>query len=371
MDRRNFLISSSAVALGIGTAAAAAASAAKAADDAQALASPAIMPTRRALRMVSLWPDAVTGPGDHVRRFARRVEAATDGRWAIEIADETVAGADAFKAVMTGDADLYVGHEHAHRELHPAFSYFAGLPCGTGMHVDQFNVWLVAAGGQELWDDLAAEFNTKSLVIGHSGNTWGLFARQPIRTRADVHRRRIAVDGLAAEVLKAVDAEPVEGLLDPLSALLSEPSLDGVEVYGPAFHTISRETRLRLDRGTQTALFPGLNDTGYAITLGVRRGLWDGFAQSERVVLSAVAAEALAEGRAEITTLSRAFDHMTQPAEISGNDWSRPHWQAIATELARIAETIVADLAGHDEPTRRINASYMAFKGLGKSAPSA
>lgn len=369
MHRRDFLKGSSAAALAVGTATAAAAQAAKAADDAKALAAPALMPQRRTLRMVSLWPDAVTGPGDHVRRLAKRIEAASDGRLLIEITDQPATGADAFKAVMTGDADLYVGHEHAHRELHPAFSYFAGLPCRTGMDIDRFNAWLMAAGGQDLWDDLATEFNMKSLVIGHSGSAHGLLTRQPINARADFKGRRIAVDGLAADVLDAVDAKPIENMTNPVDALITDAALDGIECNGlPS--TLSRERSVHFHRAAQHRMLPGLNDAGYALTLGLRRSFWDGLANSERITLSAIACEALATSRADAIAEARNAALLDQLAFGSVHHLHPLQWRIVSTELTRIAETIVADLSGHDDHARRINASYMAFKGPRSAAPS-
>ena len=371
MDRRDFLKSSSTAALAVGSTAFAAASNANAADDAAALASPIIVPARRTLRMVSLWSDAVTGPGDHVRRLAKRIEAATDGRLMIEIADEAVAGADAFKAVMTGEAGLYVGHEHAHRGLHPAFSYFAGLPCGTGMDIDHLNAWLVAAGGQELWDALAAEFNMKGLVIGHSGPPQGLFARQPIRTRDDFKGKVISVDGLAADVLTAIDARPVEHIADPVATVVADTSLDGIELSYPTFR-LSREQNLQFRRAAPYSLPPlvGLNNTGYAITLGLRRSLWEGLSEGERITISAVASESLSASRADVHAENVAL-RQTAPNGVMRKRQSRAPWpRTLNRQLSHIAETIVADLAGHDELTRQINASYMAFKGLVQRFPS-
>lgn len=361
MDRRDFLKSSSAAAVALGTATASAANAAKAADDASALAAPAVMPQRRSLRMVNPWPDTVTGPGDHVRQLAKRIEAATDRRWVIEINDVPAADAKAFKAVMTGDADLYGGREIDHRELHPALSYFAGLPCKTGMDIDQLNAWLIAAGGQELWDNLAGQFNMKGLVIGHTGPTHGLFTRQPVHTRADLHGKRIAIDGLAADVLKAIDVAPIEGILDPAAAIVANQTLDGVEISGPTLG-LGRDLSIGFHQAAPHRVLPGLNDSGFAITLGLRRSLWEGLATSERIMLSALASEAFAASRADTIAQTRALDLLTDTAAHTNAPSSSDRWEHVSAELARIASSIVADLSGHDALTGQINASYMAFK---------
>ena len=361
MDRRNFIKGTTAAALAAAPVGAAA-NAAQATDDASTLAAPTILPQRHTLRMVSLWSDAVFGPADHIHRFAKRIEAATDGRWVIEIDTTPVTGTDAFSSVMRGDADIYAGHEHAQRQLNPAFSYFAGLPCGTGMDIDHLNAWLMSAGGQELWDELAAEFDMKGLVIGHSEAAHGLFTRQPIRTRADFHGKRIAVTGLAAEVLEAIDATPVDGTNVSLTAMSKDASLDGIEPHGPAI-AITGKQFANLKSIMPHRLLPGLSDTGHAITFGMRRSLWDSLPTSERIMLSALASEAFAASRAETLAQVRALDQITDAA-IDTTTPSRPaHWDLVTGELSRIATTIVAQMSGHDSHSARINASYMAFKG--------
>lgn len=370
MDRRNFLKRSGAATLGLGTAAALAANGAKAADDAAALSAPSIVPRRRALRLVSLWSDSVSGPADHIHRLARRIGAATDGRWVVEIDEMKATGVDAFKTVMTGDADLYAGHEHAHRTLHPAFSYFAGLPCRTGIDIDYLNAWLAAAGGQELWDALAGEFNMKGLVIGHSGTPHGLFTRSPVGTRTDLHGKRIAVTGLAAEVLEAVDARPVDGIIPSIAAMSDDDALDGVELHGPTFATGHGQPGI-LHSSFPHRLSPGLSDTGHAITLGLRRSLWDGLALSERIMLSALASEAFAASRADALAHVRAFDKTHDTARNERTDLRAPRRDPVADELSHIAATIVADLSGHDTHSARINASYMVFKGHPHAPPTA
>ncbi len=365
MDRRNFLKGSSAIALA-GSATVAAAQAAKAADGkdaAAALSAPGILPQRRTLRMVSLWPDSVSGPADHIHRLIRRIEAATDRHWMIDISDMPANGAEAFNAVMTGKADLYAGHEHAHRTLHPAFSYLAGLPCRTGMDIGHLDAWLTAAGGQDLWDELAGEFNMKGLLIGHSGMAHGLFTRTPVRTRADLIGKRIATTGLAAEVLQAVDARPLDGTASTLAELIGDISIDGIELHGPPFDMPYGPSSARLNSAFTQQFLPGLDDAGYAITLGLRRSLWDGLATSERIMLSALASEALAASRADALAQARAFDQLNDTANRTGADKHPPHWIALADELSRIAASIVADLSGHDTHAARINASYMAFNG--------
>lgn len=303
-----------------------------------------------------------------------------DCRLTIDVAGTAVAGAGAFKAVMTGEADLYAGHEHAQRGLHPAFSYFAGLPCKTGMGIDSMNAWLVAAGGQELWDELAGDFNIKGLVIGHSGRGYGLYTRQPIAELCDLRGKTIAAAGLAADVLAAAGASPASGCHEHWADLYSTAELDGVDAIGSHFDRPPVREDHSGTFGKPHWRSPPLNTSGYAITLGLRRSLWDGLANSERLILSALASEALTASRADKRAQRRSprrepgYGQDRKPHSFaSANDprLEPAPMELVATQLARIAATVVAEISGRDAMTRRINASYMPFLARNATTPVA
>lgn len=353
MDRRDFLKTSSAAALTASLVAAAVE--AQAADDTSRLAAPQLGARRREVRLVTRFADGVTGAGDLVRRLAARISAATDGHWRIDVAD---ADGRCLEAVMAGGGDLYVATENDHLDLHPAFAFFAGLPCGAGLDAARFEAWISAGGGQELWDELASAFNIKSLVVGHSGPSSGIFSNRPVRACADFRGFRLAIDGLAREVVKACDGEPVAFSGTDAAGAIAAGEIDGVELIGATLDMTQAPLR-RFGALAPYRLLPGLNSEGSAITLGMRASFWDGLSNSERIVLQAIAGEAAAASRADavaLTVARRSFDPTGEhwPDEQSGSE--------LQAALARIGDAIVADSSGYDRLSRRINASYMAFR---------
>lgn len=353
MDRRDFLKTSSAAALTGGLAVAAAE--ARAADDTNRLAAPYLGRRRREVCLVTRFADAAHGPGDHVRRLAARIAAASDGQWRIEVAETR---RSCLEDVMTGGGDLYIATENDHLGYHPAFAYFAGLPCGAGLDAARFEAWLSAGGGQELWDRLGSEFNIKSLVVGHTGPSIGIVSNRPVRECVDFKGLKLAIEGLARDVVRACDGEPAALAGNDVASAIEAGGIDGAELLGAALAT-TRQPLPRLKALAPYRLLPGLNRDGAAITLGMRASFWDGLSNSERILLQAIAGEATAASRAEALAASVAlgsFDPIGTfwPDANSGGD--------LQAALGRIADAIVAETSGQDLWSRRINASYMAFR---------
>lgn len=330
MRRRDFLKSTGAAASAAATAGLAAAPA-----DAAALSKPAIATGRRVLRLAtSAGDDAGRGAGRGLAPFIRRVASATDDRLQIEL----VPAKAATGAELTFDV---AGHFEM---LHPAFTFFAGMPTGRDLDATAFAAWLGVGGGQGLWDDLAADHGMKILAAGHSGASRGLWLRvaRPTNALAGLH---VAAPDCARAILAAVGARTA----DP--AAVGAP--DAVEWLGGAT-PFGYEPAHPNDAILQPGLFAG----GRARWLAISRPAWDRFSASDRAVLEACACEAwmtaLAEAAAEaemrrVVAAARGFE-------------SQPLAPATRTALAAAVADTVADWANTDALARRIAASYEAHR---------
>ena len=256
------------------------------------LPAPAIGSDVRHLVIVSAWPESVAGYSEQGRRLAERIQVASAGRFVFSFAHRDNRGG---QVSATGDADLVLGSEHRNLGRHPAFAYFAGLPCRTGLRAADFDRWLAAGGGQMMWDGLAAEHGLKPLLIGHSGGRPGWWSAQPISRIADLQGKRVAVEGLARNVAAAIGAEPVEVLIGSMAPAVIEGDVAAAEWGG-----LLASCAIGLDKARCWTGF-GINTNGTALSLGIRRDLWDAFSASDRAIFEGAAAEAfrfsLAEAR--------------------------------------------------------------------------
>jgi TRAP-type mannitol/chloroaromatic compound transport system substrate-binding protein len=338
MDRRQFLKST--------TGAAAATAAASAA----ALAAPAVVSSVRELTMATAWPDGVAGLADQAFRLARRIETATDGRYRITILPGAADG-------PRGSYDLVHASAHRHLSHHPAFAYFAGLPIASGLSPAALPLWL-ASGGQELWDDLSADLGERSLLVGHTGGASWLWSAAPIAGADDLVGRRIAAVGLGRDIVGALGGLAVDVAPADLAHALRSRAADAVEWCG-----LMCGSALGLDRVEAHVLGSALNPHGMAVSLGVSRKVWDAMPDADRTLLEAIAASEHRESLAEAQAIDAMVHAAIAPAATPPD---------LASTIAKLADAIVADVAGRDATSMRVDASYMAFaKSLGRGVGAA
>jgi TRAP-type mannitol/chloroaromatic compound transport system substrate-binding protein len=337
MDRRDFLKVGGAVAVTAGGAGAATAQSA-----------PVILPGATELRLAS--PGLPDVPGFGPDRLARRLELATGGRYRI------LADANA------GAADLVFGDAARQRDRHPAFAVFAGLPLGQGFDVAAHQTWLAVGGGQMLWDDLAAQFGFKPLVAGHTGPSSGLWAARRLEAVADLSGARLHVDGLAADVVRALGASPVHVAIVDLRAGLAEGRIDAAELLGPLALAAPDLQPL-----AERLYSPGLNAGGRVLSLDVRKEVWDHLGAADQAIFEACAAEAYQLALVE----ARAHEMMAaQVARTSKWPVRSALGHKLSAALERTAGEVLADMAGRDQDARRIHDSYLAFRAMLGDAPA-
>jgi TRAP-type mannitol/chloroaromatic compound transport system substrate-binding protein len=355
MDRREFLKSTSAAA----AAAAAATTAGQSATAAQeSVASPAPVAGVRELWVAFPWPDGVAGPADQARRLTQRIATMSAGRFRFVL----LPGVDnGLAAVRAGDADLYYASEHDHLGAHRALAYFAGLPGERGIRARQLSAWIEVGGGQPLWDDLAAAFGVKAMLAGHTGEHPCFIASRRISDVADLAGARVAVTGLARDVVRGLGLEPVA--IPPARVA---DALAGGELLAAECGGAITSHALGLLRAANHAVGISVNRHGSAVALGMRRSLWDKLPASDQELIAAAAAAeyelALAEEEAH-----RRFLY-PQP----GADRTWPLRRELLRTVGRVSDAVVAHVAASDACAQRIGASHAAFcRAFSHAVPSA
>lgn len=336
MDRRDFLKTTGAAAVTAG----AAVSTAQAAPGAPA--APAILSGTRLLTLASEQAPEPVGFGPE--RLARRIETAADGRIRFDIGHGTA------------DADLTYGGAIRHADRHPAFAFFAGLPFGQGLDAPSQQAWLAVGGGEMLWDEMAAEFAFKPLLAGHTGPSAGVWAGVRLETPADLARATLHVEGLAADALHALGATPVQLTASELQPALAAGRVQAAEWLGPLAAAGSGLQPL-----AQRLYEPGFHRGGVAMSLDVRRSVWDAISGADRAIFEACAAQeyhlSLAEARAHAMLAGQIAAPAKWPVRLA---WADVVSDALDRALAEVVEGIAAKDAG----AQRIHDSYQAFRHL-------
>lgn len=364
MQRREFLKTTGAAAIAapatVLAASDTAATHAQAAEPARAaLDTPSIHAGLRTLRLHSPLLDARGSAGDQARRLAHRLATAADGRWHLErAAPDTAADrprASSLVAVASGHADLSLDLASEVPVRRPDDAYFAGLPGGIGMDAAALDGWLRAGGGQELWDELMGEIGAKPLLAGCTGAAPTLWSRTPIETTADLGGRAVALSAAGAMVADALgmvvrttETEPVDALATGAIDIAETPDA-------------SVATRHRFAGAAPYGYASPFAHHGQTIALHVRRALWDTMTAGDRALLEGIAAEALAVAHADHAA-DRVMAAMVWAASPGLLPSLRPLAADVGPAVRTLAATVVAEAAANAAITRRIDASYMAFR---------
>jgi TRAP-type mannitol/chloroaromatic compound transport system substrate-binding protein len=357
MDRRAFLRTTGGAAVAASAGTAAAAHTAPELSQDTSVAAPGLVSGITELRLAGPWSAGFAGHADQAQRLVRRIEAMSGGRYRVSLA----AGlADGLAAVRADEADLYFGTEHDHLAHHRALAYFAGLPGNRGVPPHDFVAWVLVGGGQELWDDLAAGFGVKALLAGHTGAQSVFVATRNVASMSELAGAKAAVAGLARDVVHGIGLKPVAIADAGLARAMARGEILVAERGGAlATHALG------LGQVAPYAVGTTINRHGFALSLGVRRALWDRLPASDKAMFETAAAAATQLALAEDAGHAR----MLQRASAS-EVW--PLGPDLARTIARVSDAVVAHAAASDATAQRINASYECFRrlALGERTPA-
>ena len=315
---------------------------------------PAIVSQKRSLKMVTTWPKNFPGLGTGAERLARRIEALSDGNLTIKVyaGGELVGPLEAFDAVSQGKADMYHGGEYYWQGKSPAFNFFCTVP--MGMTAPEITSWIRFGGGQPLWDELSARFNVKAFLAGNSGTQMGGWFNKEMNSIEDFQGLRIRMPGLGGEVMKRVGATPVTKAGGEIFQALSQGNIDATEWVGPwndlafGFYSI-----------VKNYYYPGIHEPGTALALGLNLDLWNDMSATEKAWIEAASATENDVMLAEFNANNaRALDTLINEHDVNLLKFN----DDILRILGTVSNEVVAEVANHDELSKRIFDSYTSAR---------
>lgn len=247
---------------------------------ASTLPAPAIAQGRRRLKLVTTWPKNLPGLGTAAENVAKRIKLASEGDLDIKVyaAGELVGAFDAFDAVSGGAADMYHGAEYYWQGKSQAFNFFAAVP--FGLTASEMNSWVYWGGGQELWDELSAQFNIKAFMCGNSGVQMGGWFNRKVTDVEDFSGLKIRMPGLGGEVMRRMGASVVALPGGEIYTSLQQGVIDATEWVGPwndlvfGFYKIAKYY-----------YWPGFHEPGTALSLGINLDVWNSLTKSQQTII--------------------------------------------------------------------------------------
>ena len=314
---------------------------------------PALAQGARSLRMVTDWPENTPGLHSSAARFVRTVHDTTNGRIRIEIfpAGALVRPFESQDAVSAGVADMYHTFEVYFAGRSPAFHFFSAV--AFGMTAAELFAWVHEGGGQALWDELTARFNTKSLLCSSTGSQMGgWFTREMDPDGFKALRYRMGVPG--AEILRRLGATVVLLPGGEIMPALRSGAIDAAEWIGPWL-----DMAIGLHKTAAYYYYPGFHEPGTSLALGVNKSVWESLAPSDRRLFEVAAACEYSRSLGEFN-LNNAL--ALRKLRDEGIVQIRKFDDSLLRQFMAIGREVVAEIGSHDDLSRRIHASYQAFR---------
>ena len=327
--------------------------AASAVASAASLPAPAIAQGIKEFKLVTAYPRELPGTGATPERFAQSIAAMSDGRLKVTVYPDgsLVRAFEVFDAVSAGAAEMYFTDEKYFQDKAPALNFFSAVP--YGLATDEFHAWILFGGGQELWDEVDAQFNIKPLMLQSTGVQMGGWFNKEVNTPDDFKGLRYRMPELGAAVLRRMGATVVLTPAADIACALKSGAIDCAEFVGPW-----TDIWLGLHKAADYYYYPGFHEPGFNATLGINRKLWDGLSPPERALIEAAAqaetTRSLAEFNAENIKSLNLLRADGRIKILRFND-------DLIRTFGKLSKEVLADTAAKDPLTRRVYDSYMAF----------
>lgn len=317
------------------------------------LSAPVYAQGQRQLKMVTGWPSKFPGLGVASLRIAESITAASDGRLDVKVfgAGELVPPFEAFDAVASGAADLYHAAEYYWSGKTPAFNFFAGVP--FGMVTSEHNAWIYHRGGQELWEELSAQFGVIAFMAGNSSAQAGGWFNKEINSVEDLKGLKFRIPGFGGNVIEEVGGTAVTLPGGEIYAALQSGAIDAGEMAGPWI-----DLGFGFYKAAKYFYNPGFQEPTSAESLGVNLDLWNDLSKADQAIIKMAAAQENAMNPADfIANHSRSLEVLLNEHGVQ----LRSFPDEVMIALGQASAKVLAEAALSDPMTEKVYDSYMSF----------
>jgi len=321
---------------------------------APALAAPAIAQGRVRWRMVTTWPKNFPGVGIAAQRVADRIGAMSDGRLEIKLfaAGEFVPAFEVFDAVREGKAEC--GHDAPYYWIAKTrgSAFFASVPGGLTPQEQQG--WVHYGGGQELWDELYAQFGLRAWLAGNAGMQMVGWFRKEMNSLDDFQGLKMRMAGLQSEVLSRLGVTTVNLPGGEIMPALQSGVIDAAEWGGPWM-----DLAFGFYKVAKYCYGPGVHEPGTAQSLLVNLEAYDALPRDLQEIVRFAAESETALLLSEFTA-KNAVAMQTLINEHGVTMGQLP--DEVLKRWFEISEEVVAETGNADPITKKIYESWSKFR---------
>ena len=315
---------------------------------------PVIAQGIRELKMATSWPKGTAGLDSSANRIGQAITAGSGKRIQVSVfaAGELVKPLEVFDAVSSGVVDMYHSAEYYWERHSPAFNFFTAVP--FGFTADELAAWIYLGGGQELWDELSANYNIKPLLSGGTGVQMGGWFTKEVTGPESYVGLKYRMPGLGGEVLRRLGAVVVNIPAGEITAALKSGAIDASEWVGPW-----NDMQLGLHKVSKFYYYPGFHEPGSGLSTGINKTVWDSLSAEDRSMITTVVKAESTYSLAEFNTNNaKSLQELRQDKNIEIRKFDDSLLQA----LGKASGEVMAEVGNKDPLTRRVYQSYIEFR---------
>ena len=288
-------------------------------------------------KMATSFPKNFPGSDLNAQKLKINIENASEGNIIIEHfgAGEIVPAFEVFDAVRNGVIDCGVAAPYYWISKHKAIPFFCTVPGGMTA-IEKFS-WVNYGGGQELWDDLYAEFGLKALLCGNTGVQMGGWFRKEIKSAEDFKGLKMRIPGLGAEIINQLGGIAVNMPAGEIMPALQQGVIDAAEWVGPWVDKISGFHKI-----TKFYYGPGIHEPGTANELILNLNSWLKLPEYLKVIVKNVCSSVYIDSLSEYLYFnSTSLDELEKKYNVIINNYP----DEITEKMFTISKKIVSDFS--------------------------
>ncbi len=321
---------------------------------ASTLPKPALSQGRLRWKMVTCWPKNFPGLGMTANQIGEQITKMSEGRLEVRVygAGEIVPAFEVFDAVRSGIAELGHGWDGYWIAKHPGAPFFGGVPNGLGPH-EQVS-WIMHGGGQELWEELYADFDVQPFIAGVNPPSFFGWYRRPVESLDDLGGLKIRMAGLPGEVLNRLGATSVNIPGGEIMSALQAGVVDAVE-WGGAWADLA----FGFQKIAKICYWPGIHEPGASNSLLVNKALFDALSDDLKEIVKV----------ASHNGINRLYAESTHQNAISYQVLQDKHDVAfkrlpddVIAAFLKVSLDVMRETAEKDSLALRIHDHFMAFR---------
>jgi len=247
---------------------------------------------------------------------------------------------------------MYQSAEYYWQGKHKAFNFFTAVPYGfTGT---EHAAWMKYGGGQELWDELSAEFGLKGFLGNSTGTQMGGWYRKPVNVIDDFKGIKFRMPGIGGEVLRALGVTVVNLPVAEIYPSLASGAIDAAEWVGP-WHDLA----FGFHKITKHYFYPGFHEPGTTGSYGMNKKLWDSLSKEEQLLVSTVIDAEAHNQFAEFN--ARNLGSLNVLLTKHGVKLHK-YPEEMLIEIGKVAGQVVSDVGNTNAFTKRVYDSYITYR---------